>query len=75
MARRGISHADVLAVLARPGQEEASRPGRIVLASLQPPGPTGPVYMFRVFVDIDRTPPVVVTVYRSSKIRKYWSQP
>ena len=29
----------------------------------------------QVFIDIDRSPPVVVTVYRSSKIGQYWSQP
>jgi hypothetical protein len=31
-------------------------------------------YVLRVFVDVDRDPPVVVTAYRSSKIGKYWSQ-
>jgi len=30
------------------------------------------VYLLRVFVDIDREPPEVVTVYRTSKVRKYW---
>jgi hypothetical protein len=29
-------------------------------------------YLLRVFVDIDRQPPDVVTVYRTSKITKYW---
>ncbi len=29
-------------------------------------------YLFRVFVDVDRQPPDVVTVYRTSKIEKYW---
>jgi len=30
------------------------------------------VYLLHVFVDIDREPPEVVTVYRTSKVRKYW---
>jgi len=30
------------------------------------------VYLLRVFVDMDREPPKVVTVYRTNKIRKYW---
>jgi hypothetical protein len=29
-------------------------------------------YLLRIFVDIDRNPPEVVTVYRTSKIEKYW---
>ena len=32
-------------------------------------------YLLRVFVDVDRTPAEVVTVYRTSKIEKYRSQP
>ncbi len=29
-------------------------------------------YLVRVFIDIDRSPAEVVTVYRTSKIEKYW---
>ena len=29
-------------------------------------------YLLRVFVDIDYTPPKIVTVYKTSKIEKYW---
>lgn len=29
-------------------------------------------FLLRVFVDVDRDPPQVVTVYRTSKVRKYW---
>ncbi len=46
------------------------RPGREVLQSriaLQ-----GKTYLVRVFVDVDRKPPEVMTVYRTSKIEKYW---
>lgn len=32
----------------------------------------GRIYLVRVFVDIDRVPPEVVTAYRTSKIEKYW---
>lgn len=71
MARRDIAEADVRAVLAEPGRRASVRTGRIVLTTLQEPDPTGRAYVVRVFVDIDRSPPVVVTVYRSSKIEKY----
>jgi hypothetical protein len=29
-------------------------------------------YLVRVFVDVDRRPAEVVTVYRTSKMEKYW---
>ena len=32
-------------------------------------------YLLRVFVDVDRQPPEVVTAYRTSKIEKYRSRP
>ncbi|MBF0355748.1 MAG: hypothetical protein HQL43_10985 [Alphaproteobacteria bacterium] len=32
-------------------------------------------YLLRVFVDMDRSPPRVVTVYRTSKIAKYTAAP
>lgn len=31
-------------------------------------------YLVRVFIDVDRYPPEVVTVYRTSKIRKYMGE-
>jgi len=34
--------------------------------------PEGKVYLIRVVVDVDRQPAEVVTVYRTSKIAKYW---
>jgi len=54
-----------------PEQREAVRPGRDVLQSrLELEGGT---YLVRVFVDVDREPAEVVTVYRTSRITKYWS--
>jgi hypothetical protein len=32
------------------------------------------VYLIRVIVDVDRKPAEVVTVYRTSKISKYWKE-
>ena len=72
MARRDISEDEVRRVLASPGRREQVRPGRLVLSILQ--GDPRRSYVLRVFVDVDRAPPAVVTVYRSSKIQKYWSQ-
>ncbi len=70
MARRGIPADTVHQVLTAPERRIPVRPGREVLQSriaLQ-----GKTYLFRVFVDVDREPAEVVTVYRTSKIEKYW---
>src|SRR5207244_3976186 len=32
----------------------------------------GRMYLLRVVVAVDKEPPVIVTVYRTSKIEKYW---
>jgi len=72
MARRQISEEDVNAVLANPEQTEIVREGRAVYQSRREMGKPAKVYLLRVFIDIDLRPPYVVTVYRTSKIEKYW---
>jgi len=57
-------------VLAAPEQRHAARSGRDVLQSRI--AFAGKTYLLRVFVDIDRDPAEVVTVYRTSRIGKYW---
>lgn len=72
MLRRGISAAEVASVLGRPEQTMWVRRGRAVFQSrTQTPG-SDKEYLLRVFIDLDRQPAVVVTVYRTSKIAKYW---
>lgn len=68
MQRRQIGEADVRAALARPEDSRSVREGRVVVH-----GMIG-AYLLRVFVDVDRTPAEVVTVYRTSKIEKYRSR-
>ena len=72
MARRGIPEQDVRDLLAAPQQVEFVRNGRIVCQSLQGSGETSEAYLMRVFVDVDRIPARIVTVYRTSKVKKYW---
>lgn len=72
MQRRSITEAHVAAVLAAPEQREEIRPGRCVYQSRLTFGEPPKVYLVRVFVDMDRDPPEVVTVYRTSKVQKYW---
>ena len=68
MALRQISEDTVLDVLFTPEQVLPDRPGRVVAQSIRGG------YLLRVFVDVDRDPPEVVTAYRTSNIAKYWSQ-
>ena len=72
MTRRQISEAEVDSVLAAPGQTECVREGRAVYQSRVEWGEPSKTYLLRVVVDIDRQPSEVVTVYRSSKVQKYW---
>ena len=72
MLRRGVDPRVVHEVLAAPDDRREIRPGREVLQSLIE-FPAG-LYLVRVFVDVATHPPAVVTVYRTSKIGKYWSR-
>ena len=67
LAKRLISEVDLRAVLESPGQVAPVRAGRVVAQSII----AG--HLLRVFVDVDREPPEVVTAYRTSKINRYWS--
>ena len=69
MRRRQLNEASVRAVLSKPEQILAVRTGRVVAQA------AAGGFLIRVFVDVDRQPPEVVTVYRTRKIEKYRSQP
>jgi hypothetical protein len=73
LARRGLDAELVAQVLNTPEQRHTVRPGRDVLQSRV--SMAGRLYLVRVFVDIERRPAEVVTVYRSSKVEKYWRGP
>ena len=64
----------MLQVAVSPGQMEPLRPGREVRQSLVGFPPDDKVYLVRVVVDLEPQLEVVVTVYRTSKIEKYWRQ-
>lgn len=69
MRRRGISESELRQILAAPECVLQELPGRIVAQGMIES------YLLRVFVDVDRTPPEVVTVCRTSKVAKYRSLP
>jgi hypothetical protein len=70
MKRRSISPDLVRQIPANPEQRAIVRQGRVVFQSKTLV--EGKSYLVRVLVDIDRQPCEVVTVYRTSKIEKYW---
>ena len=70
MRRREIDSSILRQVLSVPEQRHTVRAGRVVLQSKVDYG--SKAYLVRVFVDVDRRPPEVVSVYRTSNIRKYW---
>ena len=72
MERRRITVAQITQVLSAPEQIEIVRYGRAVYQSRVQLGEPSRTYLLRVFVDVDRQPPAVVTVYQTSKIEKYW---
>ncbi len=72
MVRRQITEEDVTKVLAAPEHTETVREGREIYQSRLQSGEPPKTYLLRVFVDIARIPPEVVTVYRTSKVAKYW---
>ena len=72
MQRRDVSETEVAMVLQTPGQREEVRPGRCVYQSRLRFRESPTEYLVRVFVDVDPTPAEVVTVYRTSKVAKYW---
>jgi hypothetical protein len=70
-ARRGIAESTVLAIAVSPRQTLALRPGREVRQSLVT-FPNGARQLVRVVVDTGGSDMKVVTVYRTSKVAKYW---
>jgi hypothetical protein len=74
MDRRGIPPALVETVMDNPEQRiiDESHPGRWIYQS-RLPSENGKIYLLRVVVDEEEEPPLVITVYRNSKIEKYWS--
>ena len=74
MSRRGLSEDIIRAVLEAPEQWETVREGRVVLQRRLLIGEPARMYLVRVFVDIGRQPPVVVTAYRTGKLEKYWKE-
>jgi hypothetical protein len=71
MVRRAIPLEMVQGVLAEP-QQVVDDPSGCKVRQSQVDFGTGKPYLLRVFVNEATVPAIVVTVYRTSKIAKYW---
>jgi hypothetical protein len=74
MLRRGIPSALVDGVLQNPQQIVDLPDGKKAYQSKVDFG-AGRIFLLRAIVAFDVDPPLVVTVYRTSKINKYWRTP
>jgi hypothetical protein len=74
MERRGISLELLEQVLQNPQQIVAGTRGKKAYQSIIDFG-SGKKFLVRAIVANEHDPPVVVTVYRTSKVHKYWRMP
>lgn len=72
MERRNLSRRMVLTVVEKPEQSWEIREGRMIFQSRFEQESSEKTFLLRVFVDVWRKPPEVVTAYKTSKVEKYW---
>ena len=72
MSRRGISYETVLKVVSQPDQiiADTNEPTLVIYQSLI--NVDDQMFLLRVFVNRDKHPNVIVTVYKTTKISKYY---
>jgi len=72
MSRRGISHETVLAVVSRPDQiiVDEDDTSMVICQSLIKENEH--LFLLRVFVNKNKQPNVIVTLYKTTKISKYY---
>ncbi|MDR7420374.1 MAG: hypothetical protein QN178_15845 [Armatimonadota bacterium] len=70
--RRGVEEATVIEIATVPEQVVPVRPGREVRQARRGDPKSGREHVVRVVVDTGAEADIVVPVYRSSKLDKYW---
>lgn len=68
---RGILESDVWKVIHSPQQTIEAKPDKRILQSILS-SKEGKKHLIRVFVNVLKNPKLVITVYKTSKIDKYW---
>jgi hypothetical protein len=71
MRRRRIPQAWFESVLEKP-EQRIEQPPAVEVRQSRFAAEDGKIYLLRVVIGADKEPPVVITVYRTSKIEKYW---
>ncbi|RPH87139.1 MAG: DUF4258 domain-containing protein [Chroococcales cyanobacterium metabat2.561] len=74
MEKRKVPISFVEAVLENP-QQTLQQDEEITIYQSQIDFGTGKLYLLRVFINITSDPAIVVTVYRTSQIKKHWRNP
>jgi hypothetical protein len=74
MEKRKVPLSFVEAVLENP-QQTFQQDEEITIYQSQIDFGTGRLYLLRVFINITIDPAVIVTVYRTSQIKKHWRNP
>ena len=74
LEKRQISRFLVETILKNP-QQTIPQDDEITIFQSQITSDTQKRYLLRIFVNITTNPPRIVTLYRTSKIKKYWQQP
>jgi hypothetical protein len=72
MDERGITEEMVMDILNNPAQVIPEDPDKEIYQSIMHFSEEGRNFLVRIFVNIIKVPNLVITVYRTSKIEKYW---
>ena len=72
MEERGISEGTVKEIMENPGQTIPEDEDKLIYQSVKEFKSEQKSYLVRVFVNIVKIPWLVITVYKTSKIKKYW---
>ena len=72
MDERGITEQMVLEIIRNPDQTIPEDDDKLIYQSLRFFVEEGRDYLVRVFVNIVKEPHLAITVYRTSRIEKYW---
>jgi len=72
MQRRGIDRKDVETVVLRPDQTLTDYENKDITIFQSLTKEDGQMFLLRVFVNTTKLPNVIVTLYRTTKIQKYY---
>jgi hypothetical protein len=72
MEERGITEEIVFSIIENPQQTIAQGENKLIYQSIWYFENEGKEFLVRVFVNIVKIPNLVITVYLTSKVEKYW---